>query len=134
MKNHKKKYLKDPISIKEAVSKNYVHTFFNDPSIIKKTEHVDFNDKNLDNVRFVKVNRMPAIVEQLIAKYYVDQAIPNSVDEPTLARNNQNKKCNFNLIIINSITLNTQEVNDNQVITRHMWINFIKKKNDLDKI
>ena len=47
------KNLPDPISIGEAVSKNYVDKKFNDPSIIKNTSLVDSNDKNLDNVRFV---------------------------------------------------------------------------------
>ena len=45
------KNLPDPISTREATSKNYVDNLFNDPSIIKNTAHVDFNDKNLDNVR-----------------------------------------------------------------------------------
>ena len=46
--------------------------------MIKNTAHVDFNDKNLDNVRFVKVNSMPAVGEHLTAKHYVD----NAIDEP----------------------------------------------------
>ena len=50
------KSLKDPPSIGDAASKNYVHTLFNDPSMIKNTARVDFNDKNLDNVIIVKVN------------------------------------------------------------------------------
>ena len=46
---------------------------------------------------------------------YVD----NAVDEPSLVRNNQdNDFNNNNLTNINSITLNTQAVNDNQVITK----------------
>ena len=48
------KHLPDPISIREQASKNYVEKKFNDPSIIENTTHVDFNDKNLDNLRFVK--------------------------------------------------------------------------------
>ena len=43
------KHLLDPISIREAASKNYVDNKSNDPSIIKNTAHVGFNDKNLDN-------------------------------------------------------------------------------------
>ena len=80
------KNLPDPISIREAASKYYVDNKFNDPSIIKNTAHVDFNDKNLDNVRFIKLNGYPAIGEHATAKYYVDQII----DEPTLVRNNKN--------------------------------------------
>ena len=58
----------------ELPTKNYVNKKFNDPSIMKDTAHVDFNKKNLDNVRFANLNSMPAVREQLTPKYYVDQA------------------------------------------------------------
>ena len=62
---------------------------------------------------------MPAVGEHLTAKHYVDQAISNSLDEPILVGNNQdNDFNNCNLTNINSITLNTQAVNDNQFITK----------------
>ena len=80
------KNLPDPISNREAASKYYVYIRLNDPSKIKKTAHVDFNDKNLHNVRFVKVNSMPAVGEHLTAKYYVNQAISNTVNEASLLR------------------------------------------------
>ena len=99
------KNIPDPISIREAASKNYVDNLFNDPSIIKNTAHVDFNDKNLDNVRFVKVNSMPAVGEHLTAKYYVDNAISNSVDEVSLLRLDPNEKLELDKqdsIILNS--------------------------------
>ena len=59
----------------EIPTKNYVTNKFNDPSIIRNTAHVDLNDKNLDKVRFVKVNGMPAVREHLTPTYYVDNAI-----------------------------------------------------------
>ena len=99
------KNVPDPISIREVCSKNYVDNLFNDPSIIKNTAHVDFNDKNLDNVRFVKVNSMPAVAEHLTAKYYVDTAISNSVDESSLLRLDANEKLELDKqdsIILNS--------------------------------
>ena len=99
------KNLPDPISIREPASKIYVDNLFNDPSIIKNTAHVDFNDKNLDNVRFVKVNSMPAVGEHLTAKYYVDTAISNSVDESSLLRLDANEKLELDKqdsIILNS--------------------------------
>ena len=82
----------DPISIREAASKSNVDKKFNNPSIIKNTAHVDFNYKNVDTVRFVKVNSKPAVGGHLTAKYYVDQAISNSVEEPTLGTINQDIK------------------------------------------
>ena len=35
----------------EIPAKFYVDKKFNDPNIIRNTTHVDFNDKNFDNVR-----------------------------------------------------------------------------------
>ena len=109
------KVLPDPISIREAASKNYVDSLFNDPSILKNTEHIDLNDRNITNARFIQVNQLPQIDSHLTAKLYVD----NAIDEASLARNNKdNDFNNNNLTNINSITLNTQAVNDNQVIKK----------------
>ena len=109
------KNLPDPISIREAASKNYVDNLFNDPSINKNSAHIDINDRNITNARFVQVNQPPQTDSHLTAKLYVD----NSIDEASLVRNNQdNDFGNYNLTNINSITLNTQAVNDNQVITK----------------
>ena len=115
----KVKNLKHPNSIQDAASNIYVETLLNDPSIIINTARFDFNDKSFDNIRFLKVNSMPADGEHLTAKYYVDQAISNSVDEASLVTYNQNNDFNnFNLTKINIITLNSQSVNDNQVVTK----------------
>ena len=112
------KNLRDPINIREAVSKNYVDNSFNNPSTTKNTAHVEINDKNPDNVRFVKVNSISAVEEHLTDKYYFDQAMSNSEDEPTLVRSSQDKDFEkFTLTNINSITSNTPAVNENQVIT-----------------
>ena len=62
-------------TIQELPTKPYAAKKIFEPRIIKNTSHVDFNVKNLDNVRFVKVNSMPAVGEHLTAKYYVDKAI-----------------------------------------------------------
>ena len=106
------KNLTDP---REAASKNYVDKLFNDPSIIKNTAHIDLNDRNITNPRFIQVNQLLQIDSHLTAKLYVD----NAMYEPSLVRNiKDNDSNNFNLTNINSITLNTQAVNDNQVITK----------------
>ena len=80
------KKLPDPISIREAASKNYFDNKFNDPSIIENTTHVDFNDKNLNNVQCIKVNSFPTLEEQLTPKYYFAPAISNGVHESSLLR------------------------------------------------
>ena len=109
------KNLPDPFSIREAASKIYVDTLFNDSSIIKNTAHIELNDRNFTNARFIQVNQLPQIDGHLTAKLFVD----NSIDEQSLVRNNKdNDFSNYNSTYINSITLNTQAVNDNQVITK----------------
>ena len=65
---YKIKILPDPISIREAASKNYVDNLFNDPSIVKNTEHIDLNDRNITNARFIQVNQWPQIDSRLTPK------------------------------------------------------------------
>ena len=45
--------LPDPISIRDASSKNYVNNLSNDPDIIKDTSHIDLNDRNITNARYL---------------------------------------------------------------------------------
>ena len=109
------KNLPDPVSIGEAASNYYVDNLFNDSSIIKNTAHIDLNDKNITNARFIQVNQLPQIDSHLTAKLYVD----NSIDESSLFRNNKdNDFGNYILTNINSITLNKEAEIDNQVITK----------------
>ena len=75
-----------PKTILEIPTKNYVDNKFNDSSIIKDTDHVDFNDKILDNVHSIKVNSYPTLDEQLTPKFYVDNFVLDRVDEPSLLR------------------------------------------------
>ena len=62
------KNLPDAKSIKDACSKNYVDKNFNDPSIKKITTQVDFNDKNIDNAHYYKVNAFHTLEEHLTPK------------------------------------------------------------------
>ena len=108
------KNLPDPISIREAATKNYVDNLINDPSVIKNYEHIDLNDRINTNARFIQVNQFPQIDPHLTAKLYVD----NAIDESSLVRINQdNDFGNYNLTNINSITLNKQAEIDSEVIT-----------------
>ena len=109
------KTLPDPISIRDACSKKYVDNLFNDPSIIKNSAHIDLNDRNITNARFIQVNQLLQIDSRLTAKLYVG----NSINESTLVGNNRdNDFGNYNLTKINTITLNKQAENDNEVITK----------------
>ena len=69
------KNLPDPFSIRETASKNYVDKLFNDPSTIKNNAHIDLNDRNITNARFIQVNQLPQIESHLTAKLYVDNSI-----------------------------------------------------------
>ena len=72
------------------------------------------NDRNNTNARFIQFNQLTQIDSHLTAKLYVD----NSINEPTSTRNIQVNDFNtYNLSNINSITLNKQAANDNEVIT-----------------
>ena len=96
------KNLPDPISIREAASKNYVDNLFNDSSIIKNSTHIDLNDKNITNARFIQVNQLPQIDSHLTAKLYVDNAISDSIDESSLLRLDPDEKLEQDSIILNS--------------------------------
>ena len=64
-----------PKTIVKLLTKSYVDRRLKEPCFIRNTNHVDFNDKNLDNVRFIKVNSMPAVREHPTPRHYVEQAI-----------------------------------------------------------
>ena len=103
---YKIKNLPDPFSIREAASKNYVHNLFNDGSIVKNNTHIDLNDRNITNARFIQVNQLPQIDSHLTAKLYVDNAISDGVNEQSLLRLDPDEKLEQVSIILNS-TLTT---------------------------
>ena len=93
MKNqYRIKNLPNLLSIREACSRIYVDNKFNDPSIIKNTTHVDFFDKNLNNVHSIKVNSFPTLEQHLTPKIDVDQAIFEGVDHSSIMRLDPDEK------------------------------------------
>ena len=100
------KNLPDPISIREPASNNYVDNLFNDTSIVKNNAHIDLNDRNITNARFIQVNQLPQIDSHLTAKLYVDNAISDGVNEQSLLRLDPDEKLAQDTIILNS-TLST---------------------------
>ena len=109
------KNLPCPPENSDAVCKSYVDNFFNDSSILKNTEHIDLNDRNITKARFIEVNQWPQIDSHLTPRLFVE----NAVDEQSLVGNNQDKDFdNYNLTNINSITLNKQAGNDDEVFTK----------------
>ena len=109
---------------------------------MKNTAHVDFKDKNLDNIRFPKVNSLPAVSQHLTPKQYVVGAI----NEISLVRNDPDDNfTNFSLTHLITINLETQAVHKNHVIAksfvyhfrqeieqsrRELGMDFLKKSND----
>ena len=94
-----------PKTIIEIPTKNYVDEKFIDPRIIKSTARVDFMVIHLDNVRFVKVNSMPAVREHLTPRHYVGHANFYHVDEISFFRLDPDEKIDLdeqNSIVINS--------------------------------
>ena len=67
--------LTSPKTIIELPTKNYVDSKFNDPSIMKNTDHVDFDDKYLDNIRWIRVNELPVAPNDVVPKLYVNNAL-----------------------------------------------------------
>ena len=76
----------------DAVCKSSVDNCLNDPNIIWNTTLVNFNERNHDNVRFVKGKSKPAVREDRTPNFYVDEAILHSVNESPLLRLDPNEK------------------------------------------
>ena len=75
---------------------------FNDPRIIKNSAHIDRNDRNITNARFIQVNQLPQIDIHLTAKLYVDNTISDSIDESSLLRLDTDEKLTQYTIVLNS--------------------------------
>ena len=122
---------------KDAVWKFYVDNLYRN--------YISFNEVKTENIKFVKVFFASAVDSHPTPKIYAE----NAINESILVRNNQdNDFNNYNLTNINSVTLNTQAVNDNQVITkayvdqfhqddeqsrRDLGLNFYDESGDLEE-
>ena len=104
------KNLPNPISMREPASKNYVDNLFNDPSIVKNIEHIDLNDRNITNARFIQVNQLPQIDSHLTAKLYVDNAISDGINEQSLLRLDPDEKLTQDSIILNSTSTSPKTI------------------------
>ena len=96
------KNLPDPLSSGEVASKKYVDNKFTDPSILENTSHIDLNDRNITNAGFIQVNQLPQIESHLTAKSYVDNAIPDGINEKLLLRLDPAENLKQDSIILNS--------------------------------
>ena len=93
---------------------------------MKNTAHIDLKGRKITNARFIQVNRSPQTDSHLTAKLYVDIAI----EESSVVRNIKDEDfINNNFTKINSITSNTQAVNDNQNITK-AYVDLFHQENE----
>ena len=106
--------LTSPKTILEIPTKNYVDNKFDDPSIIKNTDHIDFNDKNIDNVNSIKVNSYPTLDEHLTPKFYVDNFVLDCVGEQSLLRLDPKGKIHYGNL--DSLFLNSRITSPRTVI------------------
>ena len=106
---HGNKKLPDPVSFRKAASKNCIDNLFDDRIITKNTNLVDLNGKNLKNVRFIKVNSIPTLEEQVTPKTYVDQALSDVVEKSSSLRLDHNQKLKLDeqdfIVVKSSLTL-----------------------------
>ena len=93
-----------------------------------RTNYIESNieeDIDLKNQFRIKNLPDPISMQEAASKNYVD----NSINESSLIRNNRdNDFSNYNLTNINSITLNKQAENDNEVITKAYVDQFHQEK------
>ena len=113
--------------------RNYVDDNFNDPSLIKNTDHVDFNAKNIDNVNSIKVNTIPTLKEHLTPKLYFDNVIHgiisyvdslheksrNRRDLSSVFNDQDNEFDNNKLTKLDSITVNRDPNLDNELSNKN---------------
>ena len=113
-----------------STPKLYVDNSFNDPSIIKNTDNVDLIKENLDNVRWVNVNKMsPPLGEHLIPIIYLERVsydIRSNIDnlheinrkrrDLTTVFNDQDNEFENNILTnLDSITVKRNPTLDNEL-------------------
>ena len=133
--------LSTPKTIIELPTKNYVDNKFEDPSIIKNTDHVDFNNNYLDNVRMATVNELPEWPNELTSKFYVDRALSellsyvnelheinrNKRDLSSVFSDQDNEFDNNKLTNLDSVTVNRNPNLDNELANKKYIDNELDK-------
>ena len=121
----------DPISIREAVSKNYVDNSIDKSSLVRNNKDNDFGNYNLTNINSITLNKPAENDNEVITKAYVDQfRQENERSRPDvgldfynesndLVKNNQdNKLNNKKLENLDSIRVNRKPSLDNEVTNK----------------
>ena len=122
------KNLPNPLSIREAASKNYVDNSIDEPSLVGNNQDNDYNNNNLTDINDITLNKQAENDNEVITKAYVDQfhqenersrrdlGIDFHDKSSKLAKNNQNNDFNDKkLTNLDSITINRNPNSDNEV-------------------
>ena len=64
-KQLKSKNLPGPQENSDSFCISHVDNFFNDPSLVKNNDHIDLNDRNITNARFIQGNSERTNVKQI---------------------------------------------------------------------
>ena len=120
--------LPDPLSIRDACSKNYVDNSIDETPLIRNNRDNDFGNHNLTNINSITPNKQAENDNEVITKAYVDQFHQenqqsrrnlgiNFYDESSiLVKNNQDYDFNDKkLTNINSITINRNSTSDSEL-------------------
>ena len=118
----------DPISIREAVSKNYVDNSIDEPSLVRNNQDNDLRNFNLTNINSITMNKQAKNDNEVITKAYVDQFHQENErsrrdvglnfynESNILVKTNQDNNLNDKkLTNINSITINNNPTDDDHV-------------------
>ena len=129
------KNLPDPVSIREAASKNYVDNSIDEVSFVRNNKDNDFGNYNLTNINSITLNKQAENDNQVITKAYVDQFHQENErsrrdvglnfynESKDVVKNNQDNDFNDNkLTNINSITINNNPT-DNSHVCHKKYIN-----------
>ena len=121
--------LTSPKTIIEVPTKNYVDNKFNDPGITKSTDHVDFNDKYIDNIIWIRVNERPIALNDLVPRLYFENVLSNVLgyvnslhessrnkrDLSSMFNDQDNDFDNIKITNLDSITVNRDPNLDNEL-------------------
>ena len=140
------KNLPDPISIREAASKNYVDNAIDESSLARNNQDNDFNNNNLTKINSITLNKQAENDNEVITKAYVDQFHQENErsrrdvgldfynESNDLVKNNQDNDLNDNkLLNLDSIMVNRNPTLDNE-LSNKKYIDDELDKNTLVRV
>ena len=122
-------------------AKLYVDNSINQVSLVRNNKDNDFNNNNLTNINSITLNKQAVNDNEVITKAYVDQFHNDNErnrrniglsfynEEADLVKNNQDNDLNDNkLTNLDSITINRNPIQDNEVTNKKYIDDELNKK------